>query len=55
MPLFVPHTPRGELVKRMKKKETENNQGRKIRFKFVGKGGLTLERKLKKIKPLVWG
>ena len=32
VPLFVPHTPGGELVKRMKAKEAENNQGRKLRF-----------------------
>ena len=32
VPLFVPHTPRGELAKRMRAKEVENNQGRKIRF-----------------------
>ena len=42
VPLFVPHTPGGELVKRMKAKEVENNQGRKIRFKIIGKGGVTL-------------
>ena len=34
VPLFVPHTPRGELAKRMKRKEGENNQGRKIRNYF---------------------
>ena len=42
LPLFVPHTPRGELAKRMRKKEGENNQGRKIRFRIVEKGGITL-------------
>ena len=31
VPLFVPHTPGGELVKRMKLKESQNNQGRKTR------------------------
>ena len=29
IPLFVPHTPGGELVRRMKKKEAENNLGKK--------------------------
>ena len=51
VPLFVPHTPGGELVKRMKKKEAENNQGRRVRFKIIGKGGVTLEQKLRKSDP----
>ena len=32
VPLFVPHTPGGELAKRMRMKEAQNNQGRRIRF-----------------------
>ena len=51
LPLFVPHTPRGELAKRMRKKEGENNQGRKIRFRIVEKGGITLELKLRTSNP----
>ena len=51
VPLFVPHTPRGELAKRMKAKEAENNQGRKIRFRIVEKGGITLEQKLRRSNP----
>ena len=39
VPLFVPHTPGGELAKRMRKVEAQNHQGRKIRFKIVEKGG----------------
>ena len=35
VPLFVPHTPGGELAKRMRMKEAQNNQGRRIRFKIV--------------------
>ena len=30
VPLFVPHTPNGELAKRMKEVEAKNQQGRKI-------------------------
>ena len=51
VPLFVPHTPGGELVRRMKQKEGENNQGRQVRFKIVGKAGVTLEQKLRKSNP----
>ena len=32
VPLFVPHTPGGELAKRMRMKE--NNQGRRIRARL---------------------
>ena len=41
LPLFVPHTPGGELAKRIRAKERENNQGRTIRFKIIEKGGVT--------------
>ena len=51
VPLFVPQTPRGELAKRMKEKEAQNNQGRKIRFRIVEKGGITLEQKLRRSNP----
>ena len=51
VPLFVPHTPRGELAQQMRAKEAENNQGRKIRFKIIEKGGVTLEQKLRKSNP----
>ena len=51
VPLFVPHTPRGELAKRMKEKEAQNNQGRSIRFRIVEKGGITLEQKLRRSNP----
>ena len=53
VPLFVPHTPHGELAKRMKEKEVMNNQGRNIRFKIVEKSGVSLEQKLRKSNP--WG
>ena len=39
------------MVKRMKAKEAENNQGRRIRFKIVGKGGVSLEKKLRRSNP----
>ena len=34
VPLFVPHTPGGELAKRMRMKEAQNNQGRRIRARL---------------------
>ena len=43
--------PWGELVKKMKKKEAENNQGRRVRFKIIGKGGVTLEQSFRKSNP----
>jgi hypothetical protein len=55
VPLFVPHTPRGELAKLMRAKEAENNQGRKIRFKIIEKGGVTLEQKLRRSNPWAGG
>ena len=55
VPLFVPHTPGGELTKQMRKKETENNQGRKVRIKIVEKGGVTLEQQLRKSNPWAGG
>ena len=51
MPLFIPHTPGEELVKRIRAKEAENNQGRRIRFKIVGRRGVTLEERLKRSNP----
>ena len=51
MPLFVPHTPGGELAKRMREAEAKNHQGRKIRFKIVEKGGITLENLLRRSNP----
>ena len=51
VPLFVPHTPGGALAKSMREKEAQNNQGRKIRFKIVEKGGVTLEQKLRRSNP----
>ena len=35
----------------MRKAEAENHQGRKIRFKIVEKGGVTLEQKLRRSNP----
>ena len=55
VPLFVPHTPRGELAKLMRAKEAQNSQGRKIRFKIVEKGGVTLEQKLRRSNPWIKG
>ena len=51
VPLFVPHTPRGELARRMRMKEAQNSQGRRIRFRIVEKGGITLEQKLRRSNP----
>ena len=48
VPLFIPHTPGEELVKRIRAKEAENNQGRRMRFKMVGRRGVTLEERLKR-------
>ena len=39
------------MAKRMRRKEEENNQGRKIRFRIVEKGGITLEQKLRRSNP----
>ena len=55
VPLFVPHTPRGALAKAMREKEAQNNQGRKIRFKIIEKGGVSLERKLRRSNPWAGG
>ena len=35
----------------MRAKEVENNQSRKLRFKIVEKGGVTLEQKLRRSNP----
>ena len=35
----------------MRAKEVENNQGRKLRFKMVEKGGVILEQKLRRSNP----
>ena len=55
IPLFAPHTPGGELVKRMKKKEAENNQGRRVRFKIVGKRRFIIGRNIEKVQPMERG
>ena len=55
VPLFVPHTPGGELEKRIREKEAQNNQGRKVRFKIVAKAGVTLEQKLRRSNPWAGG
>ena len=47
----VPHTPNGELAKRMREVEAQNHQGRQIRFKIVEKGGVTLENLLRRSNP----
>ena len=47
VPLIVAHTPRGELAKRMREKETQNNQVQKIHFNVVERGGVTLEQKFR--------
>ena len=54
VPLFVPHTPGGELAKRMRMKEAQNNQGRRTRFKIVEKGWNYFRTTFKKIKPVGW-
>ena len=55
VPLFIPHTPGKELVKRIIEKEAENNQDRRVRFKIVGRGGVTLEQKLRRSNPWAGG
>ena len=51
VPLFIPHTPKGELAKRIRKLEAENHQGRSIRFKIIEKSGVSLEQKLRRSNP----
>ena len=55
VPLFVPHTPGSELAKLMRKKEEENNQGRKIRFLIVELGGTKLHHILWRPNPWAGG
>ena len=52
VPLFVPHTPGSELVKLMKRKEEENNQGRQICFPIVELGGTKLHHIRLETQPL---
>ena len=40
VPLFIPHTPKWELAKRIRELEAENHQGRSIRFKIIEKSGV---------------
>ena len=47
----MPHTPGSELAKLMRKKEEENNQGRKIRFLVVELGGTKIHNLLWKPNP----
>ena len=42
-------------MKRIRAKELENNQGRRTRFKIVGKGGVTLEQQLRRSNPWAGG
>ena len=51
VPLFIPHTPHGELAKRIRAMEAENHQGRTIRFKIIEKSGVSLEQKLRRSNP----
>ena len=53
VPLFVPHTPGSELAKLMRKKEEENNQGRKICFLVFELGGTKIHHLLWRPNP--WG
>ena len=39
----------------MRKKEAQNNQGRKIRFKIIEKGGVSLDQKLRRSDPWTGG
>ena len=59
MPPCLFLTPQGGLLaRRMKDKEAENNQGRKIRFKIIEKGGVSLDQKLRRSNPWAgekWG
>ena len=56
VPLFIPHTPGEELVKRIRAKEAENNQGRRIRYKVQDcwEEGSDSRRKARKIKSMGW-
>ena len=55
VPVFVPHTPGSELARRMRQKEEENNQGRKIRFLIVELGGTKIHHLLWKPNPWAGG
>ena len=50
--MFVPHTPHGELARRMKEKEVMTHQGLNIRFEIVEKSKVSLEHKLRRSSPL---
>ena len=49
------HTPGGQMAKLMRQKEAQNKQGRKIRFKIIEIGGVTLDQKLRRSDPLSGG
>ena len=51
MRFFVPPNPGEELAKRIRAKKAENNQAWRVRFKIVGRRGLTLEERLKISNP----
>ena len=55
LPLFVPHKPSGAMAKAMSAKGAQNNQGRKIKFKILEKGGVPLESMLRRSNPRVGG
>ena len=55
VPVFVPHTPGSELARRMRIKEEENNQGRKISPLIFEHGGTQIHHLLWKPKPWAGG
>ena len=47
VPMIVP-TQGGQMAKRMKQKESEKNQGRNVRFLIMERGGVNLDKKLRR-------
>ena len=55
MPLFVPFTPGGQLVKQLKEAEERSSADRKVRFRFVERAGTSLKAVLQKSDPWAGG
>ena len=52
MYLCLYHIPLGGASKENENKEAENTQRRRVRFKIIGKGGVTVEQKTLKVKSM---
>ena len=49
--MFVPPTPGGELVKKLKKRETELNFGNRMNIRFIEKPGIKMKNLVVKKDP----